>query len=74
MKGGARLKCPSSMNNTQAQMDRVEINRSIMELNFKKEELQRQIDQFQAHINHLVAMRDMIQFQETPLFDEIFGG
>jgi len=62
------------MKNTQAQMDRVEINRSIMELNFKKEKLQRQIDQFQAQINHLVAMREMIQFQETPLFDEMFGG
>jgi len=62
------------MNSTNAQMDRVEINRSIMELNFKKEKLQRQIDQFQAHINHLVALREMKQFEETPLFDEIFGG
>ena len=62
------------MNSTDAQMDRVEINKSIMELNFKKEKLQRQIDQFQAHINHLVALRDMKQFDETPLFDEMFGG
>ena len=62
------------MNTTHAQMDRVEINRSIMELNFKKEKLQRQIDQFQAHINHLVALREMKQFDETPLFDQIFGG
>jgi len=62
------------MNSTHAQMDRVEINKSIMELNFKKEKLQRQIDQFQAHINHLVALREMKQFDETPLFDEIFGG
>jgi len=62
------------MNSTHAQMDRVEINKSIMELNFKKEKLQRQIDQFQAHINHLVALREMKQFDETPLFDELFGG
>jgi predicted nucleic acid-binding Zn-ribbon protein len=62
------------MNSTDAQMDRVEINKSIMELNFKKEKLQRQIDQFQAHINHLVALREMKQFDETPLFDELFGG
>ena len=62
------------MNSTNAQMDRVEINKSIMELNFKKEKLQRQIDQFQAHINHLVALREMKQFDETPLFDELFGG
>ena len=62
------------MNSTDVQMDRVEINKSIMELNFKKEKLQRQIDQFQAHINHLVALREMKQFDETPLFDEIFGG
>ena len=62
------------MNSTDVQMDRVEINKSIMELNFRKEKLQRQIDQFQAHINHLVALREMKQFDETPLFDEIFGG
>ena len=62
------------MNSTNAQMDRVEINRSIMELNFRKEKLQREIDTIQAHINHLVALREMKQFEETPLFDEIFGG
>ena len=62
------------MDTTQAQMDRVEINRSIMELNFKKEKLQDQIDAIQAHINHLVALREMKQFDETPLFDQMFGG
>ena len=62
------------MNDTQAQMDRVEINRSIMELNYKKEKLQNQIDAIQAHINHLVALREMKQFDETPLFDQMFGG
>ena len=61
------------MNDTQT-MDRVEINRSIMEINFKKEKLQRQIDAMNAHINHLVALREMKQFDETPLFDEMFGG
>ena len=62
------------MNDTQAQMDRVEINRSIMELNFRKEKLQQEIDAIQAHINHLVALREMKQFDETPLFDQLFGG
>lgn len=62
------------MDTTQAQMDRVEINRSIMELNFRKEKLQNQIDAIQAHINHLVALREMKQFDETPLFDQMFGG
>ena len=62
------------MNDTQAQMDRVEINRSIMELNFRKEKLQREIDAIQSHINHLVALREMKQFDETPLFDQLFGG
>jgi len=45
-----------------------------MELNNQKEKLQRQIDALQAHIYHLVALRDLKQFEETPLFDEIFGG
>jgi hypothetical protein len=62
------------MNDTNAQMDRVEINRSIMEINFKKEKLQREIDAMNAHIQHLVALREMKQFDETPLFDEMFGG
>ena len=62
------------MDTTQAQMDRVEINRSIMELNFRKEKLQNEIDAIQAHIYHLVALREMKQFDETPLFDEMFGG
>ena len=62
------------MTTTQAQMDRVEINRSIMELNFRKEKLQREIDAIQAHIYHLAALREMKQFDETPLFDEMFGG
>jgi hypothetical protein len=62
------------MNDTNAQMDRVEINRSIMEINFKKEKLQREIDAMNAHIQHLVALREMKQFDETPLFDQMFGG
>ena len=62
------------MNDTNAQMDRVEINRSIMEINFKKEKLQREIDAMNAHIQHLVALREMKQFDETPLCDEMFGG
>ena len=62
------------MSTNQAEMTRVEINKSIMELNNKKEKLQQQIDAIQAHIYHLVALRDLKQFEETPLFDELFGG
>ena len=53
---------------------RVEINRSIMELNFRKEKLQNEINTIQANIDHLVAIREINSNQETPLFDDMFGG
>ena len=57
-----------------AQMTRIEINRSIMEINNRKEVLQRQIDNLNEHIQFLVAQREQLRFTDTPLFDELFGG
>jgi regulator of replication initiation timing len=57
-----------------AQMTRIEINRSIMEINNRKEVLQRQIDNLNEHIQFLVAQREQLRFNDTPLFDELFGG
>jgi len=53
-------------------MDRVEINKSIMELNFKKEELQKQIDAYNASIQFLVKQRDMIDDADDDLFYKMF--
>ena len=55
-------------------MTRIEINRSIMEINNQKEVLQRQIDHLNQHIRFLAAQREQLQFDETPLFDQMFGG
>jgi regulator of replication initiation timing len=52
----------------------IEINRSIMEINNRKEVLQRQIDNLNEHIQFLVAQREQLRFNDTPLFDELFGG
>ena len=52
----------------------IEINRSIMEINNRKEVLQRQIDNLNEHIQFLVAQREQLRFNDTPLFDEMFGG
>ena len=69
------LKCPYSMNTTQTlQMNRIEINRSILNINNQKEVLQRQIDHLNQHIQFLAAQREQLQFDETPLFDQMFGG
>ena len=55
-------------------MNRIEINSSIMELNKQKEVLQNQVNNLQQRINFLAAEREQLRFQETPLFDEMFGG
>jgi hypothetical protein len=54
--------------------NRIEINRSILELNNQKEVHQRQLDHLNQHIQFLVAQREQLRFNDTPLFDEIFGG
>ena len=60
-------------------MNTVEINKSIMELNYRKEKIQREVDDIQSQINFLVYMREneRMNNDERPgqtLFDEMFGG
>ena len=55
-------------------MNRIEINRSILNINKQKEVLQNQVNNLQQHINFLAAQREQLQFDETPLFDQMFGG
>ena len=62
----------TSMTPIKEDMDRVEINKSIMELNFKKEELQKQIDSMNASIQFLVKQRDMIDDADDDLFYKMF--
>ena len=60
-------------------MNTVEINKSIMELNYRKEKLQREVDDIQAQIHFLANLRetqrmDNDELSGQALFDEMFGG
>ena len=60
-------------------MNTVEINKSIMELNFRKEKLNNEIEDIQAQINFLVCMRENEKMNDDErsgqtLFDQMFGG
>ena len=60
-------------------MNTIEINKSIMELNFRKEKLQNEIDTIQSQINFLVNLRETQRMDDDErsgqsLFDEMFGG
>jgi hypothetical protein len=60
-------------------MNTVEINKSIMELNFKRDNLQREVDGIQKQILFLVNLRDSQRMDNDErsgqsLFDEMFGG
>ena len=63
-------------------MNTVEINKSIMELNFKKEQLQNEVDIIQEQIYFLANLResqrptedDTNDNDERSLFDKMFGG
>ena len=60
-------------------MDTVEINKSIMELNHKKEKLQNEVDDIQAQINFLACMRERQRMDDDEksgqsLFDQMFRG
>ena len=63
-------------------MNTVEINKSIMELNYKKEQLQNEVDIIQEQIYFLASLResqrptedDNNDIDERSLFDQIFGG
>ena len=53
-------------------MNTIEINKSIMELNYRKEKLQREVDEIQSQINFLANLRESQRIQA--LFDQMFGG
>ena len=60
-------------------MNTVEINKSIMELNFKKEQLQNEIDMIQEQVYFLANLRESQRpteddTDERSLFDKMFGG
>ena len=61
----------------------VEINKSIMELNYRKEKLQREVDDIQSQIHFLASLRESqrptedgeekIKLEGKALFDQMFG-
>jgi hypothetical protein len=60
-------------------MTTIEINKSIMELNFRKEKLQNEVDNIQAQIHFLANLRETQRMDNDErsgqaLFDEMFGG
>ena len=63
-------------------MNTVEINKSIMELNFKKEQLKNEVDIIQEQIYFLANLRESQRpteddnnvIDERSLFDQMFGG
>ena len=60
-------------------MNTVEINKSIMELNFRKEKLQNEVDDIQSQINFLASLRESQKMTDDErsgqsLFDKMFGG
>ena len=60
-------------------MNTVEINKSIMELNYRKEKLQNEVDDIQSQIYFLASLRESQRpteddNDERSLFDQMFGG
>ena len=63
-------------------MNTVEINKSIMELNYRKEKLQNEVDDIQSQIYFLASLRESQRptednnddNDEMSLFDKMFGG
>ena len=60
-------------------MNTVEINKSIMELNYKKEKLQNEVDTIQEQIYFLASLRESQRPTDDEqsgqsLFDKMFGG
>ena len=63
-------------------MNTVEINKSIMELNYRKEKLQNEVDDIQSQIYFLANLRESQRpteddnnvIDERSLFDQMFGG
>ena len=66
-------------NLTIRKMNTVEINKSIMELNYRKEKLQNEVDEIQSQINFLANLRESQRMTDDErsgqsLFDDMFGG
>ncbi len=66
-------------NLTIRKMNTVEINKSIMELNYRKEKLQREVDDIQSQIDFLANLRESQRMTDDErsgqsLFDKMFGG
>ena len=66
-------------NLTIRKMNTVEINKSIMELNYRKEKLQNEVDDIQSQIYFLASLRESQRPSEDDtddrsLFDKMFGG
>lgn len=60
-------------------MNTIEINKSIMELNYRKEKLQNEVDDIQSQINFLASLRESQRMNNDErsgqsLFDQMFGG
>jgi len=60
-------------------MNTIEINKSIMELNYRKEKLQNEVDDIQAQIHFLANLRETQRMDNDErsgqaLFDQMFGG
>ena len=60
-------------------MNTVEINKSIMELNFRKEKLNNEVEDIQAQINFLANLREWQRMDDDKksdqsLFNQMFGG
>ena len=65
-------------NLTIRKMNTVEINKSIMELNYRKEKLQNEVDDIQSQINFLANLRESQRMTDDErsgqsLFDQMFG-
>ena len=59
-------------------MNTVEINKSIMELNYRKEKLQNEVDDIQSQIYFLANLRESQRMTDDErsgqsLFDQMFG-
>ena len=63
-------------------MNTVEINKSIMELNYRKEKLQNEVDDIQSQIYFLASLREsqrpseedqIYKLSGQSLFDQMFG-
>jgi len=60
-------------------MNTVEINKSIMELNYRKQKLQNEVEDIQAQIYFLASLREWQRMDDDKksdqsLFDQMFGG